>query len=49
MESLIKKIQYDNYGVYGSKRTFEILKLKGYGVSYKTNFNINKASEKWYN
>lgn len=40
MESLVKKIYHDNYGVYGSKRIFEILKLKGYRVSYKTIYGI---------
>lgn len=36
MVGLIKKIFYDNYGVYGAKRIYEILKLNGYSISYKT-------------
>ena len=40
MESIVKKIYHENYGVYGAKRIFEILKLKGYRVSYKTIYGI---------
>ena len=36
MLSLIKKIYYDNYGVYGAKRIYEILKLRGHSIAYKT-------------
>ena len=35
MQNLIKKIYYDNYTVYGARRIFEILRNKGYRVSYK--------------
>lgn len=45
MLSLIKKIYYDNYGVYGARRIFEIIKNKGYHVSYKTIYDYcHKAS-----
>ncbi len=40
MESIVRKIYHDNYGVYGAKRIYEILKLKGYRVSYKTIYGI---------
>ena len=40
MESIVKKIYHENYGVYGAKRIFEILRLKGYKVSYKTIYGI---------
>ena len=45
MLSLIKKIYHDNYGVYGARRIFEIIKNKGYHVSYKTIYDYcHKAS-----
>lgn len=40
MENIVRKIYHDNYGVYGAKRIYEILKLKGYRVSYKTIYGI---------
>ena len=39
MYNLIKKIYEENYGVYGAKRIFEILKNRGYRTSYKTVYN----------
>lgn len=45
MERLVKKIYYDNYGVYGARRIFEIIKNNGYHVSYKTIYDYcHKAS-----
>ena len=40
MEILIKKIYYDNYTVQGAKRIYEILKLDGYKIAYKTVFDF---------
>ena len=44
MDGLIKKTYYANYTVYGAKRIYEILKLDGYKIAYKTVFDCRSRN-----